>query len=273
VGPFALAVYATPDAPVSPGNGEDAAPPPELKTTAAKRKAKAKPTTESEPTVEVAYTPSPESGGVGRRLPPRDPLNDMGEPEEEGPDPFDPANLRIDPISIEGLGDRVLTEGQVSVRKPHKREFFKLHPDPDFREQMAVIILKEEMNATYLVEPRLAQGLMREISFVTLAACINTGGNVFLWPIPAPTDGRRQNSWHQTAREASKLALEGKWVRMIPDMEGGCYAVYVGVNDLATVEWPKGKTFRDLLRLGFGEEGVIRNKDHSLLKRLRGQRV
>jgi hypothetical protein len=137
---------------------------------------------------------------------------------------------------------------------------------------MAVIILIEEMNATYLVEPRLAVGLTREISFVTMAACINVGGSVFLWPIPAPENGRRQNSWHKTAREASKLALE-QWVRMVPDMDVGCYAVYVGADDLATVEWPKGKTFRDLLKLGFGDEGVIRDKNHPLLKRLRGQRV
>jgi hypothetical protein len=170
------------------------------------------------------------------------------------------------------VGDRVLTEGQIGVRKPHRREFFRVHPDPAFQETMAVIILKEEMNETYLVEPRLAQGLAREITFVNLLTCINVGGNVFLWPLQAPTNERRRNQWHTSAREAAKLALE-KWVRMIPDKDAGCYAIYTGADNLADVEYPKGKTFRDFLRLAFGTEGVIRDKDHPLLKRLRGQRV
>jgi hypothetical protein len=105
-----------------------------------------------------------------------------------------------------------------------------------------------------------------------LTACINIGGNVFLWPIPAPTNERRKNRWHTSAREAASLART-KWVRIIPDMEAGCYATYTGADDLATLEWPKGKTFRDFLKLGFGDEGVIRIADHPLLKRLRGQRV
>jgi hypothetical protein len=281
---FATAAFAPADTPISgeslepraptstSGNGQDTtASPIDLDTVyeqhrgrGSKAKANPEAVTESGSEVKVAYKP-----------PPFDPLlfnASRVDPLEEGPDPFDPKSLRIDPISIEGIGERVLTEGQIGVRKPHKREFFQLHFDPTFREMMAVIILKEEMNATYLVEPRLVAGLMREISFVTLSACINVGGNVFLWPVPAPTNERRQNQWHVTAREAAKLALE-HWVRMVPDMEAGCYAIFTGADNLAQVAWPKGKTLRDLIKLAFGEDGVIRDKDHPLLKRLRGQRV
>jgi hypothetical protein len=264
----AIAAQMAADTPVSPdpGNGEDKAPPP-ITPTKSKRRAKL---TKGEPTVQVTYTPPAKKG---RRQRPHDPLKGDGEGSKgEGPDPFDPKNLRIDPIAIEGIGDRVLTEGQVGVRKPHKREWFRLHKDPAFREQMAVIMLKEEMNATYLVEPRLVQGLMREITFVTLSATINTGGSVFLWPVPTPDGSRRQNSWHKTAREAAIMATD-KWVRLVPDMDAGCYAVFASNENLAKVEWPKDKTFRDLLKLGFGEEGIIRDQNHPLLKRLRGQRV
>jgi hypothetical protein len=270
---YAIVAAAPADTPVSPndGNGQDAAPLPDLDTILERSRAgKTRTRTKgnqaaAEPTVKVAYKP-PLSDPLG------DKASDGEEGLEEGPDPFDPKNLRIDPISIEGIGERVLTEGQVAVRKPHRRKYFRVHPDLAFRETMAVIILKEEMNETYLIEPRLAQGLVREITFVELLTCINVGGNVFLWPLPTPGNERRRNRWHTSAREAAKIALT-KWVRIIPNMEAGCYDTYTGADDLAVVEYPKGKTFRDFLKLAFGDGGIIRDKDHPLLKRLRGQKV
>ena len=113
------------------GNGQDKAPPPDLDTILEQRRAskargkKVKPTAdEGEPAVNVGYKPPPP--------PPVDSL-DGGEEKEEGPDPFDPKNLRVDPISIEGIGERVLVEGQIAVRKPNRREYFKAHPDPAAR--------------------------------------------------------------------------------------------------------------------------------------------
>jgi hypothetical protein len=277
-----VAAFTPPDAPVTPpGNGADTAPQfvdldtigERQKTSrkSAKAKTKVEPGAESEPTVKVVHEPSPGGDGDGRQ-PPRDPLFDVEEPEGKGPDPYDPESLRIDPISIDGLGDRVLTEGQIAIRKPHKREWFKLHPDPGFRMTVAAIVLKEEMNETYLIDPPLVQGLIREVNFYVLSTCINVGGNVFLWPVPAPTNDRRQNRWHTTAREAAKLALT-KWVRMVADTDSGCYIMYQGADNLADVEYPKGKTLNDFIRLACGGEGIIRERDHPLLKRLSGQRA
>jgi hypothetical protein len=218
-----------------------------------------------------AKKPAAEPKANGGAKKPIDPLGP--EPPEEGPDPFDPASLRVDPKTMGDIANRVLTDGQVAVRKPRKREFFRVHSDPAFREIVAAIILKEEMGETYLVAPHLANALSIEIDYYTVLTCMNNGGNIFLWCCPTEKEGtRRQNNWHKSAREAAKLAMTD-WVRMIPNTDGGCYDLYTGDADLAVLEWPKGKTFRDLLKLGFGEDGIIRNIDHPLIKRLRGKKL
>jgi hypothetical protein len=88
---FAMtAATAPPDMPVSPnqGNGEDAAPPPDLQKTAAKRK-KAKAAEESE----GEFPPAPEIQPEGKMPSVRDAMASPDDEEEEAP-PFDPTRLR-----------------------------------------------------------------------------------------------------------------------------------------------------------------------------------
>jgi hypothetical protein len=76
---------------------------------------------------------------------------------DEQHDPFDPASLRIDPNGEAGSGvKKVLVH--VGVRKPHRQEFFRTHPDREFRETLAILDLKEERE-TYLVCSYLAAEL------------------------------------------------------------------------------------------------------------------
>jgi hypothetical protein len=239
--------------PIAPNGVDPASPieePKPKKKRARKAKAKAEPQPEPKPTPET------------------DPL---GEPGEVGPDPFDPEKLRIDPLSAESLAERVITEGQVSVRKPRAQEFFRVHPDQAFRTSVATIILKDQMGETYLVDPSLVQGLAHEINFATLLTCLSVGGDVFLWALPTPKDERRPNRWHTTAREGAKLALDA-WTRLSANVAGGYYHTYTGAANLAPVTWPKGLTLRDYIAFGFGQDGIIRDRNHPVLKRLRGER-
>ena len=66
-------------------------------------------------------------------------------------DPFDPASLRIETTTEGGSGAKKLLP-HVSVRKPHKQEYFRTHPAPEFRASMAILELKEEREV-YLVCP------------------------------------------------------------------------------------------------------------------------
>ena len=73
-------------------------------------------------------------------------------PLEEGPDPFDPESLRLPQDFSAALGVRkVLT---VQVRKPAKEWFMRVHPDPAYHLQTALIELKEARES-YLVSQHL----------------------------------------------------------------------------------------------------------------------
>ncbi len=63
---------------------------------------------------------------------------------------------------------------------------------------------------------------------------------------------------------------ETNWIRMVADMSAGMYSIYRGAAQLAEPTFAN-MPMRDLLRLGFGETGVISAYDHPVLKRLRGE--
>lgn len=116
--------------------------------------------------------------------------------ETAAPDPFDPARFAIKGNPAEAVGaKRVLVN--VPVRKPNKQEFFRAHPDPALRVQMAILELKAEREF-YAVRPEVAAAIPGETRPVMLTTCINRQGNVFLWPVPLPTEDGRQLAWHTT---------------------------------------------------------------------------
>ena len=139
-------------------------------------------------------------------------------------DLFDPKALRIDPSSDAGSGVKKLLL-HVAVRKPHRQEFFRVHPAPEYRETVAILELREEREI-YIVAAALAAELATEIRLVEMRVCISRSGIVFLWAVPLPVEDGRSNAWHVTASEAAELA-EAKWVRMSSNMGAGCYDVAV----------------------------------------------
>jgi len=73
-------------------------------------------------------------------------------------DPFDPANLRLDPEYLKSGGVKKLLT-TVPVRKPNKQDFIRVHPDPDYRLCGVAIIELREDREIYLVLPSYAQQL------------------------------------------------------------------------------------------------------------------
>src|SRR6266436_3476706 len=98
-------------------------------------------------------TPSLDGGTINRlkSLPPT--------PFELDPlDPFDPANLRLDPEYLKSGGVKKLLT-TVPVRKPSKQDFIRVHPDLDYRLCGVAIIELREDREIYLVMPAYAQEL------------------------------------------------------------------------------------------------------------------
>ena len=93
-------------------------------------------------------------------------------------DPFDLANLRLDQSFIETAGVKKLLR-TVPTRKPSPQDFVRVHPGSDYRENLALIELKEDREV-YLVTPAIASELPGEFQMYTIFTAINRQGVVFL---------------------------------------------------------------------------------------------
>ena len=112
----------------------------------------------------------------------------------------------------------------VPVRKPDRQWFVRVHPDPAWRLDTAVLELKDERE-TYLVDPDLCSELPGELVPKVLFTAINRQGVVFVWPVRLPGDDGRCNAWNSSALEAANLATTG-WVRVAANMSLGAYEVF-----------------------------------------------
>lgn len=182
------------------------------------------------------------------------------------PDPFDPAQFAA---SSTVTGEFGVTKEMVicPVRKPNNQEYVRAHPGPDFRLRAHILELKEEREA-YLVPPGIAVELPGETRLVSLRLAVNRQGAVFLWPVPEPGLDGRENLWAISHRAAAAKA-ETHWVRMKANMPQGGYDVYPAPGSLSTPLWPD-KSMRDILAIAFGENFIIRDASHPVIKRLRG---
>jgi hypothetical protein len=189
-------------------------------------------------------------------------------PPASGPDPFDPESLRLSSDFAAGVGVKQALLA-VPVRKPAKSWFVRVHPDPAYRLQTAVIELKED-GETYLVAPRLWPDLAAESTFSprALFTAINRQGVVFIWPVRLPGPDGRLDEWSRTALDAAEMAAKG-WVRIAANMPLGAYDVFRATGQLPEPEWPD-VPFRELLCIAFRDR-FIQSLDHPVLRRLRGE--
>jgi len=177
-------------------------------------------------------------------------------------DPFDPANLRIDPELDISVDKPLLT---VPVRRPGRAEFFRVHDGEDW--QMPCLVAEYD-GESYVVQRQYADPLTGVAQPVRLVAAITNRGTVFLWPVKLPADsGGPGRSWHESALKIADMATV-KWSRMWSDRGLQAYAVAHPVNDLGAPKWPAHE-FGDLLRIAFRDR-IVDRADHPLIRALMG---
>jgi hypothetical protein len=184
----------------------------------------------------------------------------------ETPDPFDPANLRLDQSFVETAGVKKLLT-TVPVRRPNRQDFIRVHADPAYRMPCALIELKEERE-TYLLTPAISRELPGEFFIANIHTTINRQGVVSLWPVKTPGSDGKQSDWIRSAAEGAAMAVT-RWIRLTPNMSLGAYEITVAESAIADPEWPE-QPFRDSLKIGFGDR-LIDRLDHPLIARLRGR--
>lgn len=182
-----------------------------------------------------------------------------------GPDPFDPASLRLSQDFAASVGvEKLLT--RVPVRKPDRHDFVRTHENPDYRLDIAMVELKADREF-YPLLPAVAAALPGEWQPYRLFTATNRQGVVFLWPCRLP-DTERPNPWHATLLEAADLARD-HWIRVASNSHLGGYEIARAAGELSAPVWPS-HPFTDLLKIGFGKN-LVTDLDHPLVGRLLGR--
>ena len=184
----------------------------------------------------------------------------------QAPDPFDPANLRLDQSFTETVGVKKLCL-TIPVRKPSPQDFVRVHPDPTYRENFPIIELKDEREE-YIVTAALVPELANEFVTKTLFTAINRQGTLFLWPVRLPPPDGKNLEWWRSAREAAEMAMSS-WVRVKANMNMGAYDIFRAETAISDPVWPE-EGFWDLIKVAFRDH-LITTLDHPVIKRLRGQ--
>ena len=180
--------------------------------------------------------------------------------------PFDVSNIRLsqDFTSTIGVKKRITT---IPVRKPNRQEFVRVHPDPQYHLDTAVIELKAE-HETYVVAPDLWPEVSGELIPKRLVLTMTRQNVLMLWPIRLPGEDGRIDSWNQSAMIAAERAIEC-WVRVASDRHLAAYDLFEAPADLPEPEWPD-IAFQEVLDIAFrGHQ--IDDINHPVLKQLRGE--
>lgn len=156
----------------------------------------------------------------------------------------------------------------VSVRKPKRQEFVRVHPDPAWHLE-AALLEAEEDRESYLVVAALQKTLIQEVQPVDLVTTINRSGEIFLWPVKRSKGSKRDNAWITSAQQGA-LVAQKFWVRVSGNRELAAYDVMRAAAHYPEPEWPGDWTFADLLKLAF-KDHVIQDMWHPVLRRLRGE--
>jgi hypothetical protein len=182
-------------------------------------------------------------------------------------DEFDVEALRLPQNFIETAGVKKLLT-TVPVRRPRPHDFNRVHPDPAFRANLAIIKVRDERDEIYLLTPSMAAALPGEFTMATVYTAINRQGDVFLWPVPLPQPDGRVNEWHRSAADAAERMMT-KWIRLKANMSLGAYDIYEAQASVADPIWPPDLRYQELLRIGYRDK-LVNMLEHPLIKRLRG---
>lgn len=198
-----------------------------------------------------------------------DTANNNGEQPKPVPtDAQDFDELWVDP----GLGDGIATTNFHSVPVDKPKTFFRTHPDPAYRRRTEIYTHKVEGvigEQHFIIAPSM-RGLIDEARPCTLVAVVYRDGSPRLWPIKFPKDGEHDNEAWASARSAAKDAME-KWLRIV--WVNRSYQTRAAVAGYAPdPDWSRLPSWNELVKSGFGEHGIIRDKSHPVYRELIGDK-
>jgi hypothetical protein len=158
---------------------------------------------------------------------------------------------------------------QVPVRKAKSTDWFRVCPDPGYRQTMSLIENKDE-SEVYIVAPQMRAELCDEPTLhnYEVFTAKNSNGTPFIFPVRLAGKDGKWNSWHRSQHDAATLAME-QWIRMLPNKDIGGYDIRTS-NRKTEPDWSTLPPFNELLRIAF-RDFKIETPDHPYVRRLRDE--
>jgi hypothetical protein len=181
-------------------------------------------------------------------------------------DATDISSLWFDPALGDGIVD--VTLHSVPVGKP--KDFFRTVVDRAYRQRAEIYTHKpegviEELN--YVIGPAM-RARIPETRPCTLVTVFYRDGAPRLWPVKHPKDGERDNDAWVTARAAARVGMD-KWVKLV--WVARAYQTREALPGYAPdPDFTKLPPFNELVRLAFGEAGIIKDETHPVYRELFG---
>jgi hypothetical protein len=182
------------------------------------------------------------------------------------PDASDMEALWLDP----GLGDGIVDVKLHTVPVGKPKNFFRMHPDAGYRRRTEMYTHKPEgsIEEAHYIIAREMRGKIEEAQPCTLVTVIYRDGAVRLWPVKLPKDGGHDNDAWISARAAANASLD-RWIKLV--WAGRAYKTREAAEGYAPEpDWGKLPPFNELIRLSFGENGIIRDENHPIYRDLFG---
>ena len=198
-------------------------------------------------------------------------------PENHDPTPNPFANL--DQLALPQNFNSLTTAVEYSLipcRKPGKQNFVRISPKPEHRGNFAMLEIGAGFGADreqFLVMPEL-MSVLADVPGLSprmlVLAVSRPESSPFLWALRLPNNNTgRKDGWAVSALDIARQA-EQKWLRVMPNMQMGCYVATVATADWPEPKWPE-LSFSEILERAFGAGNVITDLSHPALKALRGE--
>lgn len=161
----------------------------------------------------------------------------------------------------------------IPIRKPDKRDFFRVRPDEEDQKWTVPVFLLQARTGDYLVDNSAldeaaetgclkAADIFYLVSYATLEPFLSW----VAWPNPDGTD----NDYNRSRREAFKLA-ENRWIKIRADQKNGFYETVEAVSEYPEPEWPEEPaSLEKAVEIAF-KDFFIDSPNHPVLKELRGE--
>jgi hypothetical protein len=176
---------------------------------------------------------------------------------------FDLASIAL-PQNYQDMMDVQTVLTKVSLRKPNKHEWFRIHPSADYR--FACLILKFE-DEFYFVHPNVAPLLGDDAAPMMLYTAVNSHGAVFLFPVRLPGPDGTLDDFARNYHRICQLATT-KWTLMTWNKHTRQHEVKTTDSITLEPEFPV-QPFKELVQLAF-EGASITDPNHRIIKYLQG---